>query len=1595
MRKSTLAKIVGIFLTLGACATTQAQTYSNTVMGLNPAAYWPLNEAVQPPQPQQFLNITATNSGSLGANANGYYGAWYQASGNQWYLTNNIATEPGPIAGADTAMNCQQTGGQYIILPRNTNGVANAAITITAPFSIEAWVNMATTNKGLLTIVSEGGETTMNTGGPNPTNQFYGGYGVAWDGFSWGTYLNEFFFDCYLTNGESKANELDFAKTMAPSNWMHVVCTYDGTHEYAYTNGVEAGEKTLSANKAGLTYVVDPTSPLIIGAGPAESVSYGNALWGGLAEVAIYNQALSGTRVLAHYQAATSVASYTNAVFADSPTMFFRLNDGESQTSAGYPSSLFPVATNYGTLGSAADGVYQPGTTPGVPGPSYAGFGANSKGVAINGWFGAVDVGNSNLPSALNPTGATPLTVVSWFQGAPADNPGRFQEIVGHSDSSYRLSLGQNTPVGELHFNPGPGPELQAGSAAQVITNGFAVNDGNWHMVAGVTDGTNEFLYIDGSLALTNSNSAGIKITGTSDDLLLGGDPEYTYPTWGTANTVRNFDGNIAQVAFFTNALSANQIQSLYAAAEVPPSIWQEPVSTVTANQGQDVTVTTGIRGSAPVTYQWYRNGVAVAGQTNANLTYSPIFSSEAGTYYLVAENSSGSVTSSVVNVTVYGTVFIMQQTPSQLEIYSNSSPTLYVTASGQSPAYQWTVGGVAIPGATNSMYTVADIKASATYGCVLTNSLSTNQITPISITVLADPTNPYPAQILANGPIAYYRLDEAPGALTAYDYVGGFNADYTNVETGESPGYSYAPLSDPSETSALFGYGAVSDNNYAGNVPTYLNFAEPDGSNAEFSVEAWINNTGSGDNDGIVAMGYGGGGEQFVIDDGASSSGALRFFVRNAAGTVSAANSDIVVENDGLWHHVVGVCDEAHGFVYLYLDGVQVANATITAGSGLMGLTTPLSIGARESADNNPINYDAQYNGFINEVALYNRALTPAEVQADYYAIGFVPLNVQIQPSSWTTNSGANVTFTATVGGGTQPFSYQWSGLGGSIAGQTNATLVLSNVQTSASGTYSVTVANQYGSTNVTVQLTVTTGPAEIPAGGDIEPTSLVVYAESPVTLTVNPSGSLPFDCQWYQDGVAVAGATNTSYSFAALTGTNTYYCSVSNAYSYTEGSGPVVSSTATVVGETITTLNPSNFNSRLKIAFTGYTNSETLQCFPALVRLSPNLTGFSYGEFLAPNGADLRFADSSGTRELPYEVQQWNGADGVSTYWVQVPTLSGVTNSFIWAYWGNPNDTNPPAYTTNGEVWEPASFLGLPGYDVVYHLQETNFPYVDSTTNYPALDGVAPSVAPGIVGNGALFNGSSDYLDAGDVNLGNEFTESAWVNLSTSEYNIQALWCNGPGGYSTAEAVLFINDYYPQTGVTDPADGAVLFGDDDTQPETTTGLVNSNQWYLVTAAVNRTAKTIQFYVNGVPEPVAKGGSVTDDFPTNADMNLGRFLPNTANPNGSSYFNGIMDEARIHGGIDDSNWVWADYMTVASNSVFTTYSTVSNTIVLPIRLTIQLSGDHVILNWPEGTLQSASQVNGPYSNVSGATPPYTNNVSAAPLFYRVQAQIQ
>jgi hypothetical protein len=132
MRKQLPLLVATASLTLLAGVCAQAQSYSNAVVALNPAGYWPLTETA-PPSGGLY---GATNAGTLGAAGQGYYATWWQTNGvsNTFGSMNTIAHIPGAIVGdTDQAMQ-QGVIGQYVVIPRVTNGVANPAVKLTATF---------------------------------------------------------------------------------------------------------------------------------------------------------------------------------------------------------------------------------------------------------------------------------------------------------------------------------------------------------------------------------------------------------------------------------------------------------------------------------------------------------------------------------------------------------------------------------------------------------------------------------------------------------------------------------------------------------------------------------------------------------------------------------------------------------------------------------------------------------------------------------------------------------------------------------------------------------------------------------------------------------------------------------------------------------------------------------------------------------------------------------------------------------------------------------------------------------------------------------------------------------------------------------------------------------------------------------------------------------------------------------------------------------------------------------------------------------------------------------------------------------------------
>ena len=151
------------------------------------------------------------------------------------------------------------------------------------------------------------------------------------------------------------------------------------------------------------------------------------------------------------------------------------------------------------------------------------------------------------------------------------------------------------------------------------------------------------------------------------------------------------------------------------------------------------------------------------------------------------------------------------------------------------------------------------------------------------------------------------------------------------------------------------------------------LNFA------TSITVEAWVNiaSTASGGSC-IVAKGNGNGGEEYSLDIKAGTlPQPARFYVWISGVVYNVYSTATVSAN--MWTHIAGTYDGTN--LYVYVNGVQ---STGTACTGSLTTNTHVvSIGVRQSGSGS---YDYTETGCIDEVRIWNTALTAAQIQADMY---------------------------------------------------------------------------------------------------------------------------------------------------------------------------------------------------------------------------------------------------------------------------------------------------------------------------------------------------------------------------------------------------------------------------------------------------------------------------------------------------------------------------------------------------------------------------------------------------------------------------------
>ncbi|HEY5915529.1 MAG TPA: FG-GAP-like repeat-containing protein [Verrucomicrobiae bacterium] len=256
----------------------------------------------------------------------------------------------------------------------------------------------------------------------------------------------------------------------------------------------------------------------------------------------------------------------------------------------------------------------------------------------------------------------------------------------------------------------------------------------------------------------------------------------------------------------------------------------------------------------------------------------------------------------------------------------------------------------------------------------------------------------------------------------------------------------------------------------------------------------------------------------------------------RNLGVSPFAANSlaDRVEFPTGHWTHDVALADfDGDGKPDIAADGELESYVSIFQNLSSPGDFTASSLGSR-------VDYSTGWNAWglavgdldgdgRPDVALANHWDSTFTVYQNVSPFGGPPLILQ-QPADLAVVLGESAAFTVHAEGSPQ-LSYQWWHGDVALAGATNSTLTLSETLEVDAGTYFVTVTNSLGSaTSSVARLTFTDLPPYITS----QPKKQTVMLGGTAEFSVTAGGTRPLSFQWRLNGTNLAGATASALTLA-----------------------------------------------------------------------------------------------------------------------------------------------------------------------------------------------------------------------------------------------------------------------------------------------------------------------------------------------------------------------------------------------------------------------------------------------------------------------------
>jgi hypothetical protein len=327
--------------------------------------------------------------------------------------------------------------------------------------------------------------------------------------------------------------------------------------------------------------------------------------------------------------------------------------------------------------------------------------------------------------------------------------------------------------------------------------------------------------------------------------------------------------------------------------------------------------------------------------------------------------------------------------------LYPGRTARFKASATGTPLQFQWRKNGVNLPnggnvsGAQSDTLVIGNVGPGdvASYTLVVTNTAGSGAVTsspPATLTLAQPSGTAYENAVLAANPIAHWRLNETGNPATnppAYDFAGGLAGYYEQAALNgfnsiagpkppDWPGFESNNRAMESTANTVLSWVTVPALYLQTNSATFTLWLNPNGS--QFSTPGlFFTRQGS-----TSAAGIG-----YSVND------QIGYNWNNDPATYQFQSGLIVPFNQ--WSFVALVVEPSQATVYLYnTNGLSSAVNPVTHQNVAWDGT------ARIGSDEN--NLSRTFDGLIDEVAVFNYALTPAQVLAIYNAALSVTLNIQ-----------------------------------------------------------------------------------------------------------------------------------------------------------------------------------------------------------------------------------------------------------------------------------------------------------------------------------------------------------------------------------------------------------------------------------------------------------------------------------------------------------------------------------------------------------------------------------------------------------------------